>query len=154
MPELTIREIKVGTEDYDAALSLRDAVLRAPLGLAWTEEEFANEARCFHVVAFVEQKLVAVLLLMPESAGRIRMRQVAVAPEVQREGIGKRLIAYAETLASQRGFTVMTAHARESAFEFYLRQGYRQVGAPFLEVSLPHREVVKPLPSPEVTGDL
>jgi predicted GNAT family N-acyltransferase len=39
----------------------------------------------------------------------------------------------------------MTMHARETAVEFYEKYGYEKVGEQFIEVTVPHWEMVKRL---------
>ena len=41
------------------------------------------------------------------------------------------------------GGRLLTLHARETAVAFYLRLGYRVVGEPFVEVTIPHRTMEK-----------
>ena len=73
------------------------------------------------------------------------MRQVAVRPDRQGMGIGTSLVGYSETFARSHGFRNMMLHARETVVPFYLRLGYRKVGAMFLEATLPHFEMRKAL---------
>lgn len=73
------------------------------------------------------------------------MRQVAVASDCQRQGIGKALVSYAERYAAQHGYTEITAHARESALPFYEKLGYTRSGDRFVELGIPHIEVRKRL---------
>lgn len=44
------------------------------------------------------------VLVLKETAGTLLLENVAVAPESQRSGIGRALIAFAEAESSQRGF--------------------------------------------------
>ena len=73
------------------------------------------------------------------------MRQVAVAENRQKQGIGQRLVAYSETWAQRNAFEKMTLHARETAVPFYLKLGYTTVGERFFEVGIPHFKMEKSL---------
>jgi ribosomal protein S18 acetylase RimI-like enzyme len=73
------------------------------------------------------------------------MRQVAVAPGMQGQGIGRKLVEYAEEFARDGGFDLMLLHARETAVPFYEKLGYRRLGQRFEEVTLPHWAMVKEL---------
>ena len=73
------------------------------------------------------------------------MRQVAVEPDLQGQGIGAEMVRLSEQVGSEKGFTEMILHARDTAVAFYLRLGYEIVGEPFEEVTIPHREMRKPL---------
>jgi GNAT superfamily N-acetyltransferase len=87
---------------YRAAVALREAVLRAPLGLAWRPEDFAAEDNSFHLGAFLGDRLVGTLILRPRDPGVLQMRQVAVAPDAQGAGVGAALVAFAEAFAAAR----------------------------------------------------
>jgi predicted GNAT family N-acyltransferase len=118
-------------------------VLRAPLGLDFTPEQLAAEADDIHLAGFEGETPLACMILSPVSAQEFKMRQVAVAPERQGEGLGSRLVEYCETVARAAGCAQITLHARETAVPFYLRAGYEIVGEPFEEVTVPHRKMSK-----------
>ena len=142
---MTLREIHPGAPDYEAALRLREKVLRAPLGLSFTDTELADESNCFHLGGFDGGRLIAILLLKHVDVSTAKMRQVAVAPDVQGSGIGSELVAYAESFARERGYARMVAHARCTATGFYLRNGYSTSGGQFIETTIPHILVSKDL---------
>jgi GNAT superfamily N-acetyltransferase len=142
---LEIREVPFGSVEYRSACELRDAVLRRPLGLKLSAEDVAGEAEQVHLLAFDETGVIGCLLLVPGEDGSIKMRQVAVAERAQRRGVGSALMARAEALARERGFRVMTLHARRGAVPFYERAGYRVEGPEFVEVTIPHSKMVKVL---------
>ena len=131
--------------DNQEAMRLREDVLRTPLGLSLTPDDLAQDAACFHLGGFDGSRICAVLLLHPLDGHTVKMRQVAVRPELQRTGVGTGLIAYAEAFAQERGFTTIIAHARGTAVGFYLRLGYAAVGEEFLEQTIPHQLVTKRL---------
>lgn len=142
---LHIREVPHGSAAYAATVRLRDAVLRAPLGLQFSAEELAAEAASHHVAGYRGDALVGCLVLRPRDDGDVQMRQVAVAAELQGQGIGTALVRHAEALARRLGYRRMVLHARQSAVAFYERLGYARVGAQFAEVTIPHWALEKPL---------
>ena len=73
------------------------------------------------------------------------MRQLAVVPDLQRQGIGKALVEYSEALARQNGYRRMILHARETAVAFYEKLGYSRFGDQFEEVTIPHWAMEKQL---------
>lgn len=140
---MELRPIKHNTPDYLRVVALRRRVLREPLGLDYTPEQLAAEADDIHLAGFEGERPVACLILTPISTQEFKMRQVAVAPERQSEGLGSRLVEYCETVARDAGCRLITLHARETAVPFYLRAGYEIVGEPFEEVTLLHRKMQK-----------
>jgi predicted GNAT family N-acyltransferase len=140
-----LREIRYDSPDYDASVSLRCRVLRTPLGLYPGPEERPAEAKLRHLGAFEDGVLIACLMLEELGEGRIKMRQVAVDFHRQRSGLGTRLVRFSETVAKAAGKREMVLNAREKAIPFYERLGYAVRGEPFVEVTLPHREMARML---------
>lgn len=139
------KPIQYGSPEYDAAFALREEVLRKPLGLILNEETLAQDRECFHLVCHVGGELAASLQLLPKSSQDIGMRQVAVKPHRQGQGIGRALVEFAEQFARERGFTLMKLHARDTAIPFYKRLGYECAGEPFIQVTIPHQAMQKRL---------
>lgn len=155
----TIVSIEYGSPEHRAALELRQRVLRAPLGLAGfspREEELEKTAILFGCVvtpsnaageldANSSPDLIGTLLLQELAPDTFQMRQVAVDPLWQGRGIGRRLLAAAESWCLRRQPPVahLVAHARAPVVPFYEHLGYVAEGDFFEEVSIPHRLVRK-----------
>jgi hypothetical protein len=89
--------------------------------------------------------MLGYLCLQPLGADQVKMRQVAVSPQVQGKGVGRALVTYSEVVAARIGFQDMVLHAREIAVPFYLKLGYTIVGDRFEEVNIPHFKMTKSL---------
>jgi predicted GNAT family N-acyltransferase len=138
--------IKHNSKEYREAVALRSEILRKPLGLAFSEAELQAESESFHLALFIENKVVACLILKPLNEKRVKMRQVAVAEHFQNAGLGSFLVRFAEFFALALGFEQVELHARETAMKFYLKmQGYNTVGEGFEEVGIPHYKMEKTL---------
>ncbi|TDW99386.1 GNAT family N-acetyltransferase [Dinghuibacter silviterrae] len=142
---MALRIIEHGSGDYRQMVELRDEILRRPLGLTFSKEELAAEVKDILVAAFEEEQLVACCLLSPQNKDIVRLRQMAVSSEVQGKGVGKALILFAETVSRDHGFIKITMHARATAVGFYEKMGYKISGPEFVEVTLPHYIMEKPL---------
>ena len=118
-----IREVAHGSPEYWKTAELRNCVLRKPIGLQFSAEDVEAEKRYHHLACYCGDKLVACLMLDPLEDGNIRMRQLAVIPELQRQGIGKALVEFSETWARNARYQRMILHARETAVAFYKRLG-------------------------------
>jgi len=73
----------------------------------------------------------------------VRMRQVAVAGELQGQGIGTAMVQFSEALARKLGYLRIVLHARETAVPFYEKLGYSRIGQRFEEVAVPHWAMAK-----------
>ena len=131
-------EIQHGSSEYWEAVSLRDQVLRKPLGLVFCTAELEAEADSHHLGCYEDRRLVGCLVLNPVDNQIFKMRQVAVVADCQGQGIGRQLVHYAEEFACSIGASQMVMHARETAVGFYQKLGYIQEGELFVEVTLPH----------------
>ncbi|HVT12703.1 MAG TPA: GNAT family N-acetyltransferase [Fimbriimonadaceae bacterium] len=138
-----VRVVPHGSREYLEALDLRRRVLRWPLGLEYTEEQIAAESAETHFLAYLGERCVGSLTMAPRSEEVVKMRQVAVDGDFQSRGIGGSLVQASESWAQESGFERIELHARQSALPFYERLGYRTLGAPFEEVGIPHRKMVK-----------
>lgn len=146
MQKIRIFQIDFGTPEYDETVRLRDQVLRKPLGLEFTAEQLAEEYDSRHLTAAdADGNLLACLVLVPLEDGEIKMRQVAVRPDVQGRGVGTALVKYSEQSAFDEGYRKMVLHARETAVPFYRKLGYSIEGGRFTEVGIPHVKMQKKL---------
>lgn len=144
---LAFREVAHGSPDHTACVRLRDRILRAPLGLAFTPEELEAESGDWHLAGFADGRPepVACLVLTPLGGGIAKMRQVAVSETLRGRGHGKAIVEFAERFAAGRGMEEMVLNARENVVAFYEKLGYEAEGDRFVEVTLPHRKMRKHL---------
>ena len=132
--------------EHALTVALRHEVLRVPLGLAFTVDQLASESGSHHLAAFDgEGRILGCLMLTPQAAGEVQMRQVAVKPEMQGTGLGRALVEEAERRARGLGFARMMLHARDKAIGFYDRLGYAREGDLFMEVGIVHQQMAKNL---------
>jgi ribosomal protein S18 acetylase RimI-like enzyme len=138
------RQISFGSGQYLAARALRQSVLRAPLGLPLSDDDLLGEDSQLHFGLFNDDdELVACVIAVPDGAEKVRVRQTAVAPEYQRQGLASRMMRELEAKLRALGVELVTLHARQSAISFYRNLGYESVGPEFMEVTLPHQKMVK-----------
>jgi len=142
MVNVTFKVTPYNSPEYKAAVLLREEVLRKPLGMLLRAEDTENEEKYIHIVALQGEEVVATAMLLPQNE-ICKMRQVAVKATAQSKGIGSHLLAFCEEQAQALGFHSLYCHARLSAFNFYLKNGYKEEGEHFLEVSIPHVKMRK-----------
>jgi ribosomal protein S18 acetylase RimI-like enzyme len=68
---------------------------------------------------------------------------MAVSPDRQRRGLGRRLLEDLENDLRARGFRTLVLNARTSAVGFYERLGYSVLGEEFVDVTVPHVRMSK-----------
>ena len=107
---------------------MRYRILLQPLGLKFLDSFREQEAGFLHIgcIDSVSDKLIGGLIMVPVDNEEIRIMQVAVDDTRQGEGIGKKLIEYAEKTAKEIGYSRMVMHAMLSVVGFYEKLGFRQ----------------------------
>ena len=143
---VAIKEVTHNSKAYWESIELRDEILRKPLGLEYNKADLEAESDSIHLLAYSsQQELVGCLVLKPLPNQELKMRQVAVKGNQQGKGVGKKLVAYSEDLAKEKGFAKIVLHAREVALPFYQKLQYQTVGDQFEEVGIPHFKMEKHL---------
>ncbi|MBC2604799.1 GNAT family N-acetyltransferase [Pelagicoccus albus] len=145
---MDFQEITVGSDAYRQECELRQDVLRRPLGLNLYDEDLSEELDHRHFGIFESDKLVACIVAIPEHENQAKLRQMAVAPNTQGCGYGRKLVNLVEDVLAKEGCLSLSLHARESAIGFYAKLGYQIVGDVFNSVGIPHRLMVKKLEPP------
>lgn len=126
-------------------VKLRDDILRKPLGLGFTPQELEQEKDNMLIAAFEDDDMLGCCMLVEENPDTVRLRQMAVLNDLQGKGIGRALMGFAENLARDRGYKILSMHARKNAIGFYEKMGYRVASDEFTEVTIPHYVMEKRL---------
>jgi predicted GNAT family N-acyltransferase len=136
--DIDLREIDVGSALHASQQRLRDEGVRKPLGRALSATDLARDRTGRHFAAVANGEVVACVGLYAEGGGALRLRQMAVAPGLQGQGVGARLLAFAEAWARGAGAVEIDLHARVAVLGFYERAGYAREGEAFMEHGIPH----------------
>jgi ribosomal protein S18 acetylase RimI-like enzyme len=142
---MAIKLIDHGSADYSQMISLRQILLRKPLGLTLNDNELKAEKNDILIGCFDDDKLEGCCLLTKTGTGILRLRQMAVISGLQGKGIGRALLQFAENIARDMGYKKITMHARKTAAGFYEKLGYKITSEEFEEVSIPHYFMEKSL---------
>jgi len=140
---MALKIIDHGTKEYQQMIKLREDILRRPLGLIFSAEELEIEKNNLLIGAFEDGNILGCCMLVEEKPDMVKLRQMAVLNILQGRGIGRALMQFAENLARDHGYKVLTMHARKNAIGFYEKMGYKVKGEEFQEVSIPHYEMEK-----------
>ena len=135
---MALKIIEYGSPDYQKMIGLRDNVLRKPLGLIFTPGELEDEKENILIGAFEDEDILGCCMLVEENPKVIRLRQMAVLNNLQGKGVGSAILNFAENIARDRGYKILSMHARKNAIGFYEKMGYKVSGEEFTEVTIPH----------------
>ena len=139
---MIFRELQYGSAEYRAACSLRDVVLRIPLGLRLSEADVDGEEYQLHFGGLDQDgRLIACVIAVPQQKATVKIRQMAVANNHQGCGVGRALMNALHAELQSRGWNQFVLNARVSAVGFYSKLGYRAMGVEFMEVGIPHLQM-------------
>jgi GNAT superfamily N-acetyltransferase len=135
---MALKIIDHGSPEYLQMIKLRDDILRKPLGLDFTPDELEKEKDNMLIAAFEDERILGCCMLVEERPDVVRLRQMAVLNDLQGKGIGRALMNFAENIARDRGYKIISMHARKNAVGFYERMDYHVIGDEFIEITIPH----------------
>lgn len=138
-----LKQIDHGSSDYQKVIQLRYNILRAPLGLSFSQEDLDNEKEHIHIASFDDDDLLGCCMLTKIDQHTLQLRQMAVRANLQRKGIGESIVSFAENIGRDKGYRRIIMHARDTAIGFYEKFGYKVKGDQFTEVNLPHHVMEK-----------
>ena len=142
---IEMKIIEAGSDLHRKEQTLRDEVLRKPLGRALSATDIERDREGVHFAALLDGEVVGCAGLYPQEQGVMRLRQMAVSPSLQRQNIGGNLLAFAEDWARENNIARIETHARIVARGFYERCGYEACGEVFEEIGIPHIKMCKRL---------
>lgn len=131
---------------------LRHSILRPhqPIEACRYDGDFSVSA--FHLGGFVSNNIVCILSGYEEAHADItatkpfRLRAMATAPQLRRQGWAREVLLQAEKEVRARGGDYIWFNAREVAFPFYESMGYRYLSDMFEIVPIgPHKIMGKSL---------
>ena len=129
---MQLKTIQWLSKEYFEGIDLRNEQLNIPSNLTLITDAPVDEELAIHLVAVINQKVVATLFLdHTDNPHQAQIKQVAVSPDYRGNNIGKSLMNYAETIAYQQGYQSIILNARDSAWRFYEKLGYVAVDQPF-----------------------
>lgn len=129
--------------------NLRHAVLREgkPLESAHFPADDIPETRHFAVISQTDNVVGCITAVQSEwnQSPAWQLRGMATHPEYRNKGIGRKLMRFVEQeLAKDSYSDVLWCNARESAFEFYIKNGWRFESQIFEVPGIgPHKKMAK-----------
>ncbi|MBK7560927.1 MAG: GNAT family N-acetyltransferase [Chitinophagaceae bacterium] len=142
---MALKILDYGSNEYRQMIKLREDILRKPLGLGFTPQELEKEKDNMLIGAFEDDDMLGCCMLVEKNAEIVRLRQMAVLNNLQGKGIGRALMNFAENLARDRGYKIISMHARKNAAGFYEKMGYKIASDEFKEITIPHYVMEKQL---------
>jgi N-acetylglutamate synthase-like GNAT family acetyltransferase len=110
---------------FKAYYALRYKVLCEPSGHPKGTEKDDYEPISEHFMALNESgEIIGVVKLFEKTPGVGQLSHLAIAPEYQRQGLGRRMMEYVEQRAAAKGYKTLGAMCRLTATTFFEKLGY------------------------------
>ncbi len=142
---MALKQLYHGSKEYQQMVQLRFEVMRKPLGLSFSDEELKAEKDDILIGSFDDDEIIGCCILTKVNNQCTRLRQMAVQKNMQGMGIGESIMAFAETIARDKGFKILMMHARDTAIGFYEKHGFKIKGDVFTELNIKHHIMEKKL---------
>lgn len=130
MTKVTAKVIQWNCTEYIEGISLRNEFLNKTANLPLLKKAPINEKNFIHIAAFLDDKVVGTLFILPVYESTIQIKQVAVSDKYQGMGIEKKLILFVEEQVKESGGARIILDGRDSAWVFYESLGYSEKGLP------------------------
>ena len=135
---MALKIIDHGSSEYAQMVQLRNEILRKPLGISLTADELEKEKEDTLIAAFDDDTMLGCCMLVKTGNKEVLLRQIAVLNNQQGKGIGRTLLLFAENIARDQGFKMISTHARKTAVPFFEKLGYTIDGNEFEKIGIPH----------------
>ncbi len=144
MTDLIIKQYESADPLYCQACSLRERLLREPLGMRLREVDvqYDGHPNMMHFAALVGGQLIATVSFWIKMPGA-ELRQMCVDSTAQGLNVGASIIAHAEEELKRYGVSMIRAHARVSVVGFYQKSGFFDVSQHEEHLGIPHVWVEK-----------
>ncbi len=110
-----------------------------PEAMEWDE----HDAVSVHALARIDGEIAGCGRLLPDG----HIGRMAVRTAFRGRGVGRSLLDALVAAASAGGLNLLQLHAQTHAQGFYAQAGFVAAGGEFDEAGIPHRRMVRRLPS-------
>ena len=145
-------QIKFGSPEYHESISLRNRLLRKPLGFELSDSDLEHENKQYHFAISNKNKIIACVVLKPKNSNTITLRQMVVESKFQKKGLGKKIIKFAEEKVAKYGYSKVQMSARLEAIGFYEQLNYNKIGSTYESLGINHIKMEKSLSSTQLTN--
>ncbi|MHC5230102.1 GNAT family N-acetyltransferase [Enterococcus sp. LJL99] len=128
-----VKIVKWNSEEYWAGIALRNKLLKATAGKEMIQTIPIEEKNDIHVVALDEDQVIGTLIISKVDQQSAQIKQVAVNDAYQGEGVGKKMLIFAEEVVRITRFKKVFLLGRSQAWGFYVRAGYQEFGQAYYD---------------------
>ncbi len=117
-------------------MNFRFQNLRKPLNLEWSKNDLMNEDQQIHFALKNINEIVGSFCLKKIDCSTIRLRQMAIKKNLQKQGYGSSILKFTEKFAVENNYKKIIIIARLSAMDFYKKNFFKTSGNIFIDVTV------------------
>lgn len=117
-------------------MNFRFQNLRKPLNLEWSKNDLMNEDQQIHFALKNINEIVGSFCLKKIDCSTIRLRQMAIKKNMQKQGYGSSILKFTEKFAVENNYKKIIIIARLSAMDFYKKNFFKTSGNIFIDVTV------------------
>ena len=126
--------------DYRISPSVTNTALNELFSASWPDHQYRNftpeRERCFaYVCAYQGDRLVGFVKLAWDGGVHAFMLDTTVHPELRRQGIGRRLVQHALSVARDNGMRWVHVDFEPRLRDFYRGRGFRHTEAGLIDLT-------------------
>ncbi len=135
---------EITSKIYQDALQIRTEVFVHEQNVS-PLDEIADEKGPLYFVGYYEGRPVVTARVRLQGPRTWHIQRVAVKKEFRGQHIGQLLMQYISQTAGEYHIDLLTLGAQDQAQKFYLKLGFKVVGAGFLDAGIKHHRMDKAL---------
>lgn len=134
-------------KELEDAFSIRKIVFVKEQNVPIKEEidQYEDEATHFVMYGDTANPLAAGRFRVVDGYGKVE--RICVLKEARKTGAGRLMMNAIETFARKQGLHKLKLNAQTHAIPFYAGLGYEIVSGEFLDAGIPHKTMVKQIPT-------
>jgi len=134
-------------KELEDAFSIRKIVFVKEQNVPIVEEidQYEDEATHFVMYGDTANPLAAGRFRVVDGYGKVE--RICVLKEARKTGAGRLMMNAIETFARKQGLHKLKLNAQTHAIPFYAGLGYEVVSEEFLDAGIPHKTMVKQIPT-------
>jgi predicted GNAT family N-acyltransferase len=137
LSNLIVKPVRTPQELKDV-LEIRRQVFTEEQGIKREQDIDGLDQNSDHIIAYDNNAPVGTARIRYKIGIQAKLERIAVLKPYRGQGIGKKTIEASLGMAKTKGVLEVTLDSQQSAAGFYQKLGFRQEGAPFEEVGIPH----------------
>lgn len=142
MSDLTIRLAQLPA-DFPQIYQVRQQVFQLEQGVDAALEFDGLDDQAEHLLAVQDRQAIGTARIRYFNPQRAKLERVAVLATARGQGIGKKLVATAFAILSDRGVREVYIHSQVAVRDFYNSLGFESEGEIFEEAGIPHVKMSK-----------